>query len=216
LFGRINTQGTSSDPNGFEMDGNQVYPASTDHSIPHTANATLCGFTATLAGAGYGAILRRNNDTGTSFVNTIITGFDNGLDTRDDVGTDAMPRISWTNSLFFENFRNNFAHPTTGAVAPASNDPTNAAVGTSNGDGAFDELLWITATAAANSDVKPAGFNCYSAPNTAPTHPFGNARVAGAAAGTGFADPAADYIGAFEDPSDNWMTGVWVDWSTGD
>ena len=119
-----------------------------------------------------------------------------------------------------QNFRNNFAHydPTTMPVppSPATTDPTNAAVGTSNGDGAFNELAWITARAAANSDVKPAGFNCQSAPGTAPTQPFGNARVAGVEAGTGFAEPTADYIGAIEDSSDNWMTGVWVDWSLGD
>ena len=216
LFGRLNTPGTSADPNGFEWDGNQVYPASAAHSVPRAANATLCGFGAPVGAAAYGALLRRNNDVGTSIVNTIITGFDNGLDTRDNVGTDVAPRLAWTHSLFFENFRNNYAHPTTGAVTPASNDPTNGALGTNNGDAAFDEFAWITATANMNSDVKPAGFDCYSDVGTAPRHPFPAARVAGIAAGAGFNDPDADFVGAIENVSDNWMTGLWIDWSLGD
>jgi hypothetical protein len=215
LFGRLNIPGTSADPNGFEWDGNQAYPASTDHSIPHAANATLCGFGASVGAQAYGALFRRNIDPGTKLVNTIVTGFDNGLDTRDIVSDTGTPRISWTHSLFFENFRNNYAHPTTGATTPATNDPTNGAPGNNAGDDAFDELAWITTTSSANSDSKPAGFDCFSAVGEAPNHPYPNTRVAGTPAGAGFADPNADYVGAFENVNDDWMTGLWVDWSTG-
>ena len=118
--------------------------------------------------------------------------------------------------MCFENFEEQLRAPDDGRDDTASNDPTNAALGTSNGDAAFDELLWVTAAANMNSDVKPAGFDCYSDVGTAPRHPFPAARVAGIAAGAGFNDPDADFIGAIEDISDNWMTGLWVDWSIGD
>jgi hypothetical protein len=200
LFGRINVPGTSADPNGFECDGNQSLLTAPERSQPKFANATLCGFGTSLGPAAFGALVRRNNQTGTRFVNTIITGFNNGFETRDNHGTTDAPSFEWTNSLFFENFTNN---------------PTFTTEGTDN-DMGFDELVFINNATRANGVDKPAGFNCLSDPGTPPTHPFGNARVAGAAAGTGFVDEAADYVGAFEDPDDNWMTGIWVDWALGD
>jgi hypothetical protein len=200
LFGRINVPGTSADPNGFEWDGNQPLLTAAERSQPKAANATLCGFGSSLGPAAFGALLRRNLQTPTRLVNTILTGFDNGFETRDDQGTNAAPTIDWTNSLFFENFRNN---------------PTFATEATSN-DGTFDELAFINEAARANGTTKPAGFDCLSDPGTAPTHPFPNARVAGGMPGTGFATPGADYVGAFENPSDDWMSGLWVDWTLGD
>ena len=200
LFGRINVPGTSADPNGFEWDGNQSLLTAPERSQPKAANATLCGFGSSLGPAAFGALLRRNLQTPTRLVNTIVTGFDNGFELRDNQGTTAAPTIDWTNSLFFENFRNN---PTFTTEA-------------SDNDMGFDELAFINDAARSNGTTKPAGFDCLSDPGTAPAHPAPNARVAGGMPGTGFATPGANYVGAFEDEGDNWMTGLWVDWTLGD
>jgi hypothetical protein len=209
LFGRLTTTGTSADPNGFEWDGNQAWTSPfmdpmTDHEVdggtPHAANATLCGLGANAGVVAHGAVLRRDFNTagGTLIRNTIITGFNDGYDTRDNVGTNAMPIIAIDHSLFFEN---GFAG--TNVIAPAETGAAN--------DLSFDELAFFALAGSANAETKPAGFNCYSNP----PHPFPNTSVAGIAAGAGFKTPAADYIGAFEDADDNWMTGMWVDWSSG-
>jgi hypothetical protein len=209
LFGRLRTTGTSADPNGFEWDGNQAWttpfadPA--DHLVdggkPAAANATLCGLGASAGVVGHGAVLRRDFDVagGTLIRNSIITGFDDGYDTRDNVGTNDMPIIGLDHSLFFEN---GFAGMN--VIAPAETGAAN--------DLSFDEIVFFNLASNFNGTTKPAGFNCYSNP----PRPFPTAAVAGIAAGDGFKTPAADYVGAFEDADDNWMTGLWVDWSSGD
>ncbi len=209
LFGRLRTTGTSADPNGFEWDGNQAWTAPfadpADHLVdggtPHAANATLCGLGANAGVVAHGAVLRRDFDVagGTLLRNTIITGFNDGVDTRDNVGTNAAPIVAWDHSLFFEN-----GFSGTNVIAPAETGAGN--------DLSFDEIAFVNDAANANGTTKPAGFNCYANP----PHPFPNAAVAGIAAGAGFKTPAADYVGAFEDAGDNWMTGLWVDWSSGD
>jgi hypothetical protein len=199
LFGRLNTPGTSADPNGFEWDGNQSLLTAPERSQPKAANATLCGFGTSLGPAAFGALLRRNLQAPTRLVNTIITGFNNGFETRDNQGTNAAPTIEWTNSLFFENFTNNLTFATE-----------------TDNDAGFDELAFINEPGRLNGITKPAGFECMSDPGTPPAHPFGNASVAGGMPGAGFEDPTADYIGAFDGPNDNWMTGLWVDWTLGD
>jgi hypothetical protein len=200
LFGRINVPGTSADPNGFECDGNQNLLTAPVRSTPKVANATLCGFGSSLGPAAFGALVRRNNQAGTRYVNAILTGFDNGFETRDNQGTTDAPTFDFTNSLFFENFRNN---------------PTFTTESTDN-DMGFDELAFINNATRANDVTKPAGFNCLSNPGTPPTNPFPSARIAGGMPGSGFSNETSDYVGAFEDSSDNWMTGSWVDWTLGD
>jgi hypothetical protein len=61
-----------------------------------------------------------------------------------------------------------------------------------------------------NSVEAPAGFGDCAAN---PPAPFPTAKFPGATP-EGHADTAANYIGAFEDAADNWMTGNWIDWST--
>ncbi|MEJ7729167.1 MAG: hypothetical protein WKG00_08125 [Polyangiaceae bacterium] len=61
-----------------------------------------------------------------------------------------------------------------------------------------------------NSTEAPAGFGDCAAN---PPAPFPAAKIPGATP-TGYPDAAANYIGAFEDAADNWMTGNWIDWST--
>ncbi|HMA92624.1 MAG TPA: hypothetical protein VKP30_08055 [Polyangiaceae bacterium] len=198
LFGRLNKWGTSSDPSGFEWDGNQVYEAASERSIPHAANATLCGFNAEGSATTYGAVLRRGLQAGTSIQNTIITGFDTGVDTRDAVGTTEAPLISWTSSLFFGQRLNVTGNP--------NDDNTK--------DGGFDEVAWVAAAANGNGTTAPAGFDCYATPPA----PFPTVAVPGAdvttIAGATFA--TAPYVGAFKDATDNWATGAWVDWAAGD
>jgi len=197
LFGRLTLPGTSSDPNGFEWDGNQLNQMSAERSIPMVANATLCGLGSRGAATSYGAILRRGLMDGTSLQNTIITGFDHGFDTRDVV----PPALSWTTSLFFEQLTNNF---TFAAEVAAPGTPLD-------NDNAFDEFAWITDAANENDDTKPEGFDCYADPPA----PFPTDAVAGGTPDAPF-DDTADFVGAFRDAEDNWMTGAWVDWSSGD
>jgi len=193
LFGRNLVEGTSNDPNGFEWDGNQpllTAPAGT-LGVPQASNATLCGFTGS-SKVSYGALLRRNLGDGTLIQNSIITGWNFGIDARDNVGTNAEPLISWTDSLFFDQV--------TADGASVTDDDLK--------DGAFDENAWL-AVAASNNTLggdAPAGFDCYAADGpTAPT-----TAVEGATPGTGF-DDEGTFVGAFGD--DNWATGEWVDWS---
>jgi hypothetical protein len=197
LFGRLTLPGTSSDPNGLEWDGNQPNTAAAARGTPHAANATLCGLQISAGAASYGAVLRRGLQDGTLVANTIVTGFANGLDTRDAIGTTTpmAPLAIWKNGLFFENFTN--------VIAPATEATDN--------DAMFDELAFINDAAYANGTTKPDGFDCYADPPA----PFPTTAVPGAAPGAGFQNPDTDYVGAFEDADDNWMTGLWIDWSSG-
>jgi hypothetical protein len=193
LFGRNLVEGSSSDPNGFEWDGNQpllTAPAAT-LGVPQASNATLCGFTGS-SKVSYGAVLRRSLGEGTLIQNAIITGFNFGVDARDNVGTTAAPLLSWTNSLFFGQVTAN--------GASATDDDTK--------DGAFDENAWLAVAASANTvgGDAPAGFDCYAADG--PTPP--TTAIDGATPGDDF-DADGTFVGAFGD--ENWATGAWVDWS---
>jgi hypothetical protein len=214
LFGRLLTYGTSSDPNGFEWDGNQDNQNGTEEAgAPQAANATVCGLGVKAPAVGYGAVLRRRLQPGTSLINTIVTGFDAGADTRDAVGTTTPmePVISWTQSLFFGNFG---VLPTVVPANPPGFDNFGVPGETDN-DAAFDEVAWLTDPSFNNNNgddyatllgVAPEGFDCYSTPPSPPSN-----KIPGAAPGDGF-DTSADFIGAVEDADHNWMTGRWVNW----
>jgi hypothetical protein len=195
LFGRNLVEGTSNDPNGFEWDGNQPLLTAPVASlgVPQASNATICGFKES-SKISYGALLRRSLGEGTLIQNAIVTGFNFGVDARDNAGTDAAPLWSWTNSLFFEQV-------TADGSDPADDDTK---------DGAFNEETWLTAAAAANdvgADV-PEGFDCYAAEPTSPT-----TEVEGATPGDGF-DDAGNYIGAGDVMGDvGWDAGTWIDWT---
>jgi hypothetical protein len=193
LFGRNLVEGSSSDPNGFEWDGNQPLLTAPAEAlgIPQASNATLCGFKDS-SKVSYGAVLRRSLGEGTLIQNSIITGFNFGVDARDNVGTNDAPVISWKNSTFFGQV--------TADGAAADDDDAK--------DGAFDENAWLELPANENTvgGDAPAGFDCYAADGpTAPT-----AVIDGATPGSGF-DKKGTFVGAFGDS--NWATGAWVDWS---
>jgi hypothetical protein len=195
LFGRNLVEGTSNDPNGFEWDGNQpllTAPADT-LGIPQAANATLCGFKESTK-TSYGAVLRRSLGDGTSIANSLITGFNFGVDARDNVGTNAAPLISWSDSSFFEQITEDGSDTAAGATA---DDDTK--------DGAFDEEAWLTDAAASNTlGEVPAGFDCYATVPVPPT-----TAIEAPAPGDGF-DAAGTFQGAFG--AENWAEGEWVNW----
>jgi hypothetical protein len=199
LFGRNLVEGTSNDPNGFEWDGNQpllTAPAAT-LGTPQASNATLCGFQETTK-TSYGAVLRRSLGEGTSIANSFVTGFNFGVDARDNVGTNAAPLISWTDSSFFEQITEDGSDTAAGATA---DDDTK--------DGTFDEEAWLTAAASNNTlGEVPEGFNCYADVPVPPT-----SVVEAPAPGEGF-DAAGAFQGAFQGAfgEENWAEGQWVNW----
>ena len=111
-------------------------------------------------------MIRRNVAPGTSLLNAIITGFDNGIDLRNHVGTNAEPFVSWTNSLFFGQLKANGQSATDDDSVPATEN-----TGSLKGDYGFIEDTYLND--AANKDVlggdAPAGFDCYSEVPKAPS-----------------------------------------------
>lgn len=190
IFGRNLFEGSSTDPSGFEFDGNKPEPTSTEgkRSLFHVSNATICGLNAAGAAESFGIVLRNNLVAGTSVTNSLITGWDFGLDTRDSVGTDAAPLLSLTNSYFFDQLKGD-----TGDAAETDED------------GTFDEVAW--AADGDNENVigtAPEGFDCYAAEPAAPSEV-----IEGGEPGEGF-DEEGTFVGAFGE--DNWATGSWVNW----
>jgi hypothetical protein len=190
IFGRNLFEGSSDSPNGFEFDGNNLEATSTEskRSLFHVSNATICGLNAAGTYGSYGAVLRKNLVEGTSIMNTIVTGFDFGLDTRDSVGTNEAPIVSLTSSYFFDQLQAD-----TGEDAETDED------------NAFDETAWVAV--AANENVvgtAPEGFDCYAEVPVAPTDV-----VEGGEPGNGM-DESGTFVGAFGE--DDWATGSWVNW----
>ena len=205
VFGRTLIEGTSSDPNGFEWDGNQDDLAAPEGELAqaHVSNATLCGLNKTGTAVSFGGIVRRNVAPGTSLLNVIITGFDNGIDLRNHVGTNAAPFVSWTNSLFFNQLKANGQSTTDDDSTPAS-ETTNSL----KGDYGFIEDTYLND--ADNKDVlggeAPAGFDCYSEVPSAPTAP-----VTGGTPAAPF-KTSAKFIGAGDFNGDGWNSGSWIEW----
>jgi hypothetical protein len=189
LFGR-QVEPLTADPNGFEMDSD-IDNASPGSNV-RISNATLCGTGAQGTDATYGMVLRENLEG--SIMNLIVTLFDTGVDARNDFGTPTSPNVALSFARFFESniAANNIANP-----------------GETDNDMGFDEAAWFNATGSNNAETKPAGFGDCSTnpPVVAPT-----AAVTGGTPPTGM-DTSATYIGAFEDASDMWMTGAWIDWA---
>ena len=126
LIGRMN-ETSSSDPNGFEMDSDND---STDEPRTHVTaeNVTLCGQTDETddTETSRGMVLRENL-TG-AFDNIMVTGFDVGVDTRDDFGTEADPNVTMANSQFW---------------GQRTADVGAEETGDDNNDMDFDEDMWF-------------------------------------------------------------------------
>ncbi len=194
IFGR-QLAPLSSDPNGFECDSD--LGGATPVTNGTFTNVTLCGLGHDPANPQYGAVFRENllGD----YSNMILTGFEASFDVRDAAGTPASPNVKLTHTLV------------KGVVHDVAYDEE-----TPGNDQGFDEREWF-ALGAGNA-VQDTGVVCGAA-GSAPM-PFPAARIAGgvplttsnAGAPTDF-DTSADFIGAFEDAQDNWMTGLWIDWA---
>ena len=189
LFGR-QVNPISSNPNGFECDSSN--DGATPTTTPTVSNVTLCGLGSVAAnGETIGAVFRERLEG--NYSNLILTGFERGIDARDEFGSASSPNVEVTGSVFFDNFVDNIAPDETG-------DDDN--------DSGFDEVAWITDSARDNSESDP-GFSC--GPGGTP-EPYPSSAIDGVTPGSGL-DTSADYAGAFEDANDDWMTGLWVDWS---
>ncbi|WP_437756564.1 hypothetical protein [Sorangium sp. So ce1389] len=183
--------------NGFEGDNDPLAltPAPEPRSEPTIYNATLCGKGVDVDKEQYGFLLRRS--TKANIFNTIVTGFESGLDVRDP---DTAPSVS--SSIFF-NLVNDFA------FAEAS-DGTGIL---QDDDGGFDEIEFLSDPDRKNRDMDPGIQDCFH-----PSAPvFGPAKSLTANAAEppdDFFDPSAAFIGAFKDADDTWATsGSWAVWS---
>jgi hypothetical protein len=122
LFGR-QVNPLSSDPNGFEMDGNNdkddnVVDVNTNIE---TMNAILCGVDNAL-NSNYGAVFRENLQGAHEGLH--VAGFEASFDLRDSIGTAEDPDVTTASSVVWE-----FVV----GVGPENDD----------NDGGVDELEWF-------------------------------------------------------------------------
>jgi hypothetical protein len=125
----------SENPNGFEWDG------ILEEGMPQTqvaaTNVTLCGpNVAELAVEPTYAMVLREGITGL-LDNVVMTGFDGGVDVRDDFGTPAAPNVTITNSQYWGLL---------GDFAGTSGMPS------------FNEDAWFAAGTGNEADPDPAPF----------------------------------------------------------
>jgi len=195
--------------NGFEGDNDAQGSANLPLSNPTIYNASLFGKNADVDNAQYGMLLRRN--TRATLRNILVSGFEASLDVRDVSTRDGVTQgaLTLTNSLFW-NAKNasvldNIAYPETGATPPNKDN-----------DGAFSEVDWVKTAAHKNLfDRDPKTDRAFDAEKPV----FGPATALVDSAATppkdGFFDPAAAYVGAFKDQTDDWATrGRWAVWSS--
>jgi len=182
------------DTNGFEGDNDALGSVNTPLSEPTIYNATLVGKNVDVAKQQYGMLLRRS--TKAHIFNTIVTGFEAGIDIRDKDTS-----IELKNSIFFGNVVQNIAY----AEVAGSTDPL-----LSDDDNGLDEQAWFTMAGNKTDDPKLADpFNA-DAPDMTPAMTITD--NAAAPPDDGFFDATAKYVGAFQ-AGDTWATGAWVDFS---
>ena len=182
--------------NGFEGDNDALGSTNVPLSSPTIYNATLCGKGVDVPMQQYGMVLRKS--TQGNIFNTIVTGFEAGLDVRN-----ADTRVELKNSIFFGNIVRNVAYE-----EDDSNPDTQL-----DDDVYFDELSWFRFAGRMNSEADPRISGCFTpnSPNFIPAEPLTTS--AATPPDDGFFDATAAYIGAFRDANDDWATGAWVVWS---
>ncbi|WP_437476709.1 hypothetical protein WME75_26870 [Sorangium sp. So ce1014] len=182
------------DTNGFEGDNDADSSINTPVSEPTIYNATLCGKNKDVDKQQYGMLLRHS--TKAHIFNTIVTGFEAGVDLRDE-----LTEVELASSIFFGNLAANIAH-----VENDANETTESKLDDDDDAGA-DEIAWFEGEAS-NSVEDPGLADCFAkAPDFRPA-----VTLAGNAAtppDDGFFDAEASYIGAFK-AEDTWATGAWV------
>jgi hypothetical protein len=168
-------------------------------SNPTIYNTTLCGTAG--PNQGYGLFMR-NTPQG-HMANTIVTGFNVGLDVFTAPGTP----LELVSSVFFGNHAVNVAYVKDPAITD-TNDPHY------NGNGGFDENAWFATADAKNAEtdpsINPACFDLAKPLFGPPTAIVQNAATPPA---DGFFDANAAYVGAVKDANDTWATGAWIVWS---
>ncbi len=175
--------------NGFEGDNDPLAltPALEPRSEPTIYNATLCGKGVDVDKEQYGILLRRS--TKANIFNTIVTGFESGLDVRDP---DPEQNIS---SSIFSNLVNDFAYAETSDGTGILQDD----------DGGFDEIAFLSEPDRKNREEDPGIPGCFDP--SAPVFGPATSLTKDAVAPPGdFFDSSAAFIGAFKDASDTWAT----------
>ncbi|KYF60327.1 hypothetical protein BE04_03075 [Sorangium cellulosum] len=180
--------------NGFEGDNDADGSENAPVSEPTIYNVTLCGKNKDVDKQQYGMLLRRG--TKAHIFNTIVTGFEAGVDLRND-GTE----VDLASSIFFGNVEANIAYDETDANK--STEPTLD----DDDDGGVDEVAWFEEEAT-NSAEDPELAGCFAAkPDLRPAATL--TENAATPPDDGFFDAEAAYIGAFK-ADDTWATGAWV------
>jgi hypothetical protein len=174
--------------NGFECDNDGTVLDAMPITNPTIYNVTLCGQNADTASQQYGFLFRVGFNA--TIGNAIVTGFEGGVDFRDRPETD----VTISDSIFFGNSPENIAYAEDGSNPDTEEDD----------DSGFDEVMWFTSSMG-TAETDPMLADCFaSVPDPRPA-----SEIAGGTPPAGF-DTSADYIGAFRDSSDDWMTGNWV------
>lgn len=180
--------------NGFEGDNDAEGSDNAPVSEPTIYNVTLCGKDKDVDKQQYGMLLRRG--TKAHIFNAIVTGFEAGLDLRNE-----STEVELKSSIFFGNLEANIAYEETDA-----NKSTESTLDDDD-DGGVDEVAWFEGETT-NSVEDPQLADCFAA-----TPDFRPAATLTENAATppddGFFDPEAAYIGAFK-ADDTWATGAWV------
>ncbi|WP_437949770.1 hypothetical protein WME98_02345 [Sorangium sp. So ce296] len=182
------------DTNGFEGDNDADSSLNAPVSEPTIYNATLCGKNKDVDKQQYGMLLRRS--TKAHIFNTIVTGFEAGVDIRD-----AHTDVELASSIFFGNVTANIAYEETDVNA------TTASKLDDDDDAGFDEIAWFEGEAS-NSVEDPGIAGCFAAkPDFRPKATL--VKNAATPPNDGFFDAEAKYIGASK-VDDTWATGAWV------
>jgi serine/threonine protein kinase len=179
--------------NAFEGDNDPNGSSNEPRSSPLIYNATVCGTGVESAGEQYGILARRR--TAGHIANTIIAGFDAGLDVRDP-----STALEVEDTVFDSSSAHAVAYPENGTTGPYSDD-----------DDGFDETREYLDPVHRN---RVASLDLGACTN--PEHPVFAPRIDLAAAAPpddGFFDPSARFSGAVRHGGDDWTRAPWIVWS---
>ena len=189
--------GNAAEDNGFEGDNDAAGSLNTPFSEPTIYNATLCGKNVDVANQQYGMLLRRS--TKAHIWNTIVTGFEAGVDLRDKATS-----VELKSSIFSGNLAQNIAY------AEVAGQVSMPAALTDDDDNGVDEIAWFTSQG--NTVQDPKIKDCFNKAGADFTPAATITDNASTPPDDGFFDAKAKYIGAFE-AGDTWAKGNWVDFS---
>ena len=181
---------------GLEGDNDPNGSSNTPISEPVIYNATLCGMNQDLPQEQFGALVRRGS--GLHLINSIVTGFEAGIDLRD-----ANSSIDIRGSIFHGNLVHNISYPL---------KKRNS--GRFDGDSQIDERKVFNDPENFNSERFPNLGDCFNAdePRFYPATPL--IATDTLPPDDGFFDTSANFIGAVRDRQDNWATRSWAQWTT--